>query len=475
MTKYNVDLERALRERPVPGKQVSISVESILAPRNRTGAWRKRIAYAFAACVVAISVVFLSRDMWLSGSDGGSALPIEGYHASNNEDNWTPATKEKAATALGELQPDYQLGPQLAELDWNGLLEGKTKLDGMEMLYREVLDEDSQLLFMARKGGVDYAYELLAVEVKKDGNEPYKVSTTFSAIPLKGPKTYEEQADNDWMTYNWGSYRHEDGRTIRFAFGYVLNERLTEVRFANSSGKQETALQLSHSGGQRFWFKVLSPELSEGAITIEALNSLTGRLMLVDTEGRIKQRYSRSLQNMDSFSALSQKEWREISDGAVNHPYIEMLDKKIMQDGSQMLFLADYNKSTPVKGYKMYVVNLTEEKNDESNRILLPAIMGVSAALEYDSHSTVSTGNAFFHYSWGAMDKYAFVFGFIRDPEVEKLQLKDSEGVKIDLVLTANKQGDRFFVHYDPRNKEEDTFDYTFEALDRDGNVMYPK
>ncbi|REK69455.1 hypothetical protein [Paenibacillus paeoniae] len=471
MREYNVDLEQALRRRPVPGKQVSISVESILAPRERTTAWRKRIIYAFAACAVVISVIFLSKDVWMSGSDMGTVPPHEGYHASNNEDNRTFPMKEKEATALGELQPDQEMDAQLAELDWNGFLEGSTKVAGLELLHREVINEDRQLLFMTRQGGDDYLYELLTVEIKKGQSEAYKVSTSFSAIPLKGPKTYEQQADNDWMTYNWGSFRNEDGHTIRFAFGFVLNERLTEVRFSNKAGQQESALQLSQSNGQRLWFKVLSSELSEGPITIEALNSLTGDLMLIETDGRIKHRYSKNVQNMNSFSALSQQEWREIASGALSHPYLEILNQVNMQDGSQMLLMVDDDRITPVQTYKIYVVNLREESKHDSNKIVIPSSLGVSANVNFADGSLAGKGNEFFHYAWGALYEHAFVFGFIRDAEVAKLQLMDPKGEPLDLPFMTNEQGDRFFVHYFPTNKS-DAFDCTIQALDESGNVL---
>lgn len=471
MTEYNVDLERALRERPVPGKQVPIAVESILAPKAKAGGWRKRMAFSFAACIVAISIVFLSKDAWLLEirSDG---VPFdEGYHASNSAGDDIPPMKQEEAAALGELQPDERVDPQLAELDWGGLLEGTVKVDGLEILHRETIDEASQLLFMARKGGIDYAYELLTVEIEKGENEQYEAVTTFSAIPLKGPGTYERQADNDWITYNWGSYRHEDGRTVRFAFGYVLNERLTEVRMANQAGEQESALQLSHANGQRFWFKLLSPALSEGPMTIEALNSLSERLMLVGNDGQIQERYSKSIQNMDAFSAVSQKEWREIADGAIGHPYIELLHKEMMDDGSQMLFLADYDKSLPVKGYKMYMVNL---RKDSRSDVWLPGSLGTSAALDYDENRKETYGNEFFHYSWGALDSHGFVFGIIRKPEVAKLQLTDLDGEKTDLELITNEQGDTFFLHFYPNN-EQGRLTYSFEAFDESGNMLYQK
>lgn len=441
MTEYNLELERALKQRPVPGRQVEVSVERILMKNMKRKPWLQQIAVGIAACVVVIT-----------------AIGIQATH--HEKETLLPSGDEMKHTGLGEVQADDKLDEELTHLDWKAILNGRILIPGMELLHHESLVENREVAFIVMDVGDPYPFKLVTVVLMKDSKGTYTVGQTLASTPLENGKSFEQQAGNDWITYHWGTINREDGNQDRFAYGYIMNDRVAEVRLSNETGQQNSALILSDSKGHRFWFTTLTDHLGEGLFVVEAFHREGTKFFRTDSEGRLTESWKYNAID------LTFNEWRELSKGKSVDPNIEILKNEEKPDGSLSLFAIYYDRNFPVTGYSMASVNRA-------------GTLTVYASLEGEEGAPFYKGNPYFYHRWRVIhseqetQEEVQIFGLIRNPNVAAIRLTNHHGEQQMLGLMSNQVGDTFFFQPIDNDWVDFNQDIYIEALDENGEVLY--
>lgn len=440
MTEYNLELERVLKQRPLPGKQAEVSVERIIGRNKKRRPWLRQLAVGFTACILTVMVVQVAWDSWSKLSNGGNA--------------------PKYGAALGEVLRQEEPDEELENIDWSTVFKGALAVPGMEVLHHESLDESSELAFIVKDGGEQYPFQLITAEINRNRDGNFVVRQTFESAPLESGKSFNEQIGNDWISYQWGTVTRKDGEPVRFAYGYIMNDRVAEVRLSNETGQQESALILTDSKGQRYWFNTLSDRLGTGLFVIEALHREGEQFFRTDSEGRLTESWK--YKAID----LTYNEWLEISSGETVNPNVELLINEEKPDGSLSLFAVYYDKNLPITGYSMASVDRA-------------GTFTTYASLEGEEGAPFYEGNLYFYHTWRLIhtnkepSDEAQIIGLIRNSNVAAIRLTNHRGEQQTLELIRNHVGDAFFYHSFANDWVDFNKDIYIEALDGDGETLY--
>lgn len=456
--KYNMDLERELRNRPLPDQQVTVSVERIVSAAGQKKSVMSKSVAGLTACVMAV-VVLLFVGSGLIGSE--KELPFTDQKQGSQD----------GGEGLGiGIDKDGEIKPlDLTDQEWTALFEEKATELGIEVLHREQIDENSQLLFMVMDNGKPYGYRFIHAEYEKDKNNKYHKVQAFEFTPITNSSEPQMEAGNDWITYNWHTFQHNKESKVQFAFGYIMNPRVMDVRLSNEAGDYVKAEVLHDSKGQGFWYKVMSPRIAKGPFYVEALNRHEDTLLKVKSEGHGM--YAK----INNIEHLLQTEWMDLYNGDSFDPNVEVLYKEEISANEWIMLLTNKSRYEEPISYKLTFTRLEKTRDN----VYLPSISSYSVYIgdTYDEYYTRNRNN-WFQREWsmskrGENPPEVYIFGMIRDPKVAAIRLTNQQGEQKTLEPFYNSAGEAFFLSFIPNGwiKHRELF-YT-EALDEQGLSLY--
>ncbi|WP_138754570.1 hypothetical protein [Paenibacillus sinopodophylli] len=444
MTDYNMELEHALRLRPIPEKQAIVAVDKIVLPARRRTLLR-HISVMLAGCALAAAVI------WFAG-DGYQWLKEVGVQSESQNE--------------GQAGVAASVTSALTDAQWQDLFKGEASVAGIEVLHREQVTDHTQVLFMVKAGMEPYRYHLIQAEFVLDKNKEYQKTQVSESVPLTRSQWPELEAGNDWITFSKQSFHQQAGPDRQVAFGYILNSRVTEIKLTDSKGLQEDAAVQYDSKGQGFWFKVLSASMSEAPYYADALNRRGDSLLKIDSEkGNIATRSS-------SVHDLTTAEWWDIYNGDTVDSRMEMLHKEQLAGNQWVMFMAGKRLDEGGTDYRLAVTSLRQAQNGT----YLPTVLSVAASKGMIENSIGQ--NAWFSHEWSVSSTdqnppVVHIFGLVKNAQVASIQLTNPEGKYKTLKLLQNSEGDAFFFSYLPNEWMKQGGIFQTEALNKNGESLY--
>lgn len=458
MTKYNMDLERELRNRPLPDQQVTVSVERIVSAAGHKKSVMSRSVTGLAACAMAVVVLLFVVNGFMGNE---KELPSFTNEMQGSQDG---------GAGLGSgIENEGELNPlNLTDQEWTALFDGKAQELGIEVLHREQIDENSELLFMVKDTGQPYGYRFIHAEYEKDKNNQYRKVQAFEYSPITNNSKPQIEAGNDWITYNWHNFQHNKEYKVQFAYGYIINPRVAEVRLSNEAGVYENAEVLHDSKGQGFWYKVMSDKIAEGSFYVEALNRHEDTLLKVKSEGH--DMYAR----INNFEFLLRTEWMGLYNGDIVDPKVEVLYKEQINTNKWLMLLTSRGNYEDPSFYNLTFTKLVKVRDSYYPSALTVSVYTGHTYNEYYNRDR----NNWFQREWsmsksGDNPPEVYIFGMIRDPKVAAIRLTNHQGEQKTLEPFYNSAGEAFFLSFIPNGwiKHRELF-YT-EAIDENGLSLY--
>ncbi|MFF2093080.1 hypothetical protein [Paenibacillus sp. NPDC058174] len=256
MTEYNLDLERQLQERPLPAKQVQVSLESIIAERrpNRHGRSRRIMVASTAAIVVAITVGFWASDIQWKQVE--RLLPAGGTDnrvgAASQHDNSNSHTED-----LKDLHA-------LTSDQWKSLLSGNSINPSIEMVHQEKLNEDTTLAFLIQRLSSTDEYRIAVANVRRSAEGEYKsVSTTSTYVSKQW--TAGPYSEGNAYFLNMAAIGREGNDPLRGQLiGIIRDSNVAAIRLTNEAGEHVNADIIRSASGDSFFFSRIPDSWLEG-------------------------------------------------------------------------------------------------------------------------------------------------------------------------------------------------------------------
>ncbi|WP_042167715.1 hypothetical protein [Paenibacillus gorillae] len=254
MTEYNLDLERQLQERPLPAKQVQVSLERISTARrpNRHGRSRRILLASTAAIVLAVTIGLWAGEVpW---KQGDRLSPTGGT------DNLVGAANQQGNSHTEDLKDLHALTSD----EWKSLLSGISINPSIEMLHQEKLNDDTTVAFLIYRWSSTSDYRIAVANVRRSAEGEYKsvsmTSTYVSKQWTAGP--YSE--GNAFFLQTAAIGREGNDPLQGQLFGIIRDSRVATIRMTNEAGEHVDADIIRSASGDTFFFSRIPDSWLEG-------------------------------------------------------------------------------------------------------------------------------------------------------------------------------------------------------------------
>lgn len=276
MKSYNLELEEGLRSRPLPMKQVELSMEQITA-RSKRSIVPKRIFASVAVCAAILASVWIVQ----STRSHESAIP-------QTADTGSPMTEGSIVDGIkmnAGAGKEGVIGDWIGEwIDYSGNIPESGESASFEswlaayyeqeerkteVLYIDHIREDYKLVFVVRPEK-KYPYNLGLDEFewewdRQSGSWGWRVGARFAG-QLKRDR-YEVNHDHaDAFSHGWFGTE-----TVPFLYGTIKEPAADRIQLVNDEGAVHPLDTLLDSQGNRYWYTSIPETIDQYSIYMEAV------------------------------------------------------------------------------------------------------------------------------------------------------------------------------------------------------------
>ncbi|GGG64983.1 hypothetical protein [Paenibacillus radicis (ex Gao et al. 2016)] len=253
MTEYNLDLERQLQERPLPAKQVQVSLESITAEirPNRNGRSRWLLLTSAAAIVLVITAGLWAGDMTWKQVDHIPPADSENQAGVANQQNSSPI---KDLIDLHRLTSD----------EWKSLLSGTSIDPSIELLHQEKLTDDTNVVFFINQLSPNSEYQIVVANVRQSEEGEYK-SVSMTSTNVSKQWTPGPFSEGNAYFLQMAAIGREGSDPLKGQLiGIIRDSKVAAIRMTNEVGDHVDADVIQSASGDSFFFGRIPDSWLEG-------------------------------------------------------------------------------------------------------------------------------------------------------------------------------------------------------------------